>query len=253
MSWRRSRISCVHNSIDHNGAWEGKPPRAVVGKGAFVADAARRNVGILLFPDVELLDFAGPHEAFSAAQRDMGGLFNTFTVAERPGELRTPSGLRVTPDYTLETAPRIDILVVPGGIGTRREVDNPRLIAWIGQIAAGAELTTSVCTGSFLLARAGLLDGKRATTHWGSVARMRDAFPRVDVLDNARWVDDGAVVSAAGVSAGIDMALHVIERLCGAEAAASSARLMEYDYWTLGEQPDARQATTDVVASAQTA
>jgi len=194
-----------------------------------------RNVGILIFPDVELLDFAGPHEAFSAAGTYDEPLFNVFTVAERADELLSRNGLRVVPDYTFETAPRIDVLVVPGGRGTRREIDNPRLIEWIKGVAGQTELTTSVCTGSFLLAKAGLLDGARATTHWGSIERMRDTFPTTEVLEGVRWVDDGVMITSAGVSAGIDMSLHVIERLSGSEAAASSARLMEYDYWQPSE------------------
>lgn len=203
-----------------------------------MADATiRYNVGILLFPNVELLDFAGPHEAFSAVWRDGAAPFNVFTVAERAEELRTPSGLRVAPDYTLADVPRIDVLVVPGGVGTRREVDNERLIGWITGIGQTAELTTSVCTGSFLLAKAGLLGGKRATTHWGSIQRMRETFPDTEVLEGVRWVEDGAIVSSAGVSAGIDMALRVIQRLCGSAAAADSARLMEYDYWPPADHP----------------
>lgn len=192
-----------------------------------------RNVGILIFEGVELLDFCGPYEAFTAVGRyDGAKLFNTFTVAERDGPVAAAAGTRFLPDYTFETAPKIDILVVPGGMGTRREIDNPVVIDWIRSVAGEAELTTSVCTGSFLIAKAGLLgEGSRATTHWGSVERMRETFPGVEVRENVRFVDDGAVISSAGVSAGIDMSLHVIERLRGAEAAESSARLMEYDYW----------------------
>jgi transcriptional regulator GlxA family with amidase domain len=195
-------------------------------------DHRTRTVGILIFPDVELLDFCGPHEAFTAANTAERQLFRVFTVAERPDELTTRNGLRVVPDYTFDDAPQIDILVVPGGQGTRREIDNPRVIEWIASVGRAAELTTSVCTGSFLIARAGALSvGSRVTTHWGSIQRMRETFPGVEVLERVRFVDDGAVISSAGVSAGIDMSLHVIGRLCGTEAAAGSARLMEYDYW----------------------
>lgn len=191
-----------------------------------------RNVAIMIFPDAELLDFAGPYETFVAATDDDGNrLFNVFTVAEQPGELVARAGMRVTPDYTFATAPRIDILVVPGGYGTRREIDNPVAIDWIAEVAGASEITTSVCTGSFLLAKAGLLDGQQATTHWGSIERMRDMFPGTTVLENIRWVDAGEVVSSAGVSAGIDMSLHIVERLYGAETAARTARFMEYDYW----------------------
>jgi len=191
-----------------------------------------RNVGILIFEGVELLDFCGPYEAFTASRRDGERLFNTFTVAEQDGPVAAAAGTRFLPDYTFANAPKIDILVVPGGMGTRREIDNPVVIDWIRSVAGEAELTTSVCTGSFLIAKAGSLgDGSKATTHWGSIERMRETFPGVEVLENVRFVDDGVVVSSAGVSAGIDMSLHVIERLCGTDAAESSARLMEYDYW----------------------
>ena len=190
-----------------------------------------RNVGILIFNDVELLDFCGPYEAFTAARVDGERCFNTFTVAESLDPVNANAGLRFLPDYTLDNCPAIDVLVVPGGQGTRREIDNPAMIEWIRSVAGNAELTTSVCTGSFLLGKAGLLENGSATTHWGSIERMRETFPGVEVLENVRFVDDGAIVSSAGVSAGIDMSLHVIERLSGVAAAESSARLMEYDYW----------------------
>lgn len=190
-----------------------------------------RNVGILIFPNVELLDFCGPYEAFTAARLDGANCFNTFTVAETLDPVNANAGLRFLPDYSLEDAPKIDVLVVPGGQGTRREIDNPRVIEWIRNVAGQTELTTSVCTGSFLLGKAGLLENGSVTTHWGSIERMRETFPDVEVLENVRFVDGGAIVSSAGVSAGIDMSLHVIERLCGVAAAESSARLMEYDYW----------------------
>jgi transcriptional regulator GlxA family with amidase domain len=190
-----------------------------------------RNVGILIFNDVELLDFCGPYEAFTAARIDGERCFNTFTVAESLDPVHANAGLRFLPDYTLDNCPAIDVLVVPGGQGTRREIDNPAMIEWIRSVAGRAELTTSVCTGSFLLGKAGLLENGSVTTHWGSIGRMRETFPGVDVLENVRFVDDGAIVSSAGVSAGIDMSLHVIERLSGVAAAESSARLMEYDYW----------------------
>ncbi len=192
-----------------------------------------RNVGILLFERAELLDFAGPYEAFSSA-RDREGerLFNTFSVGERLGSITSNNGLPCAVEYTLADAPKLDVLVVPGGQGTRAEVHNTRLIDWIRSTAAGAELTTSVCTGAFMLAEAGLLDGLRATTHWGSIERMRETYPAVEVVEGVRYVDAWPVVTSAGVSAGIDMSLYVIERLCGRDAAASSARLMEYEYWS---------------------
>ncbi len=190
-----------------------------------------RNVAVLLFQKAELLDFAGPYEAYTAASNNQERVFNTFSVAETQEKILSNNGMPVVPEYTLENCPPVDILVVPGGQGTRTEVDNPVIIDWIQKVAADAELVTSVCTGSFLLARAGLLDGKSVTTHWGSIQRMREQYPELDVQEQVRYVDAGQIVTSAGVSAGIDMSLYVIERLCGTEIAGSSARLMEYDYW----------------------
>ena len=194
----------------------------------------RRAVAILIFPGVELLDFAGPFEVFSAARQSLATpapLFDVFTVAETLDPLRCNNPVTVVPDYSLASCPPADILVVPGGQGTRTAINRPELIAWIRARAGAAEIATSVCTGSFLLAQAGLLEGKTATTHWGSIERMRESFPATTVRERVRWVDEGAVITSAGVSAGIDMALHVIARLHGAEAAATTARWIEYDYW----------------------
>lgn len=194
----------------------------------------RRAVAILIFPGVELLDFAGPFEVFSAARQSIAApeqLFDVFTVAETIEPIRCNNPVTVVPDYMLPSCPPADILVVPGGQGTRSAINRPELIAWIRARAAAAEIATSVCTGSFLLAQAGLLEGKTVTTHWGSIERMRESFPATTVRERVRWVDEGAVITSAGVSAGIDMALHVIARLHGAEAAATTARWIEYDYW----------------------
>lgn len=198
----------------------------------------QRNVGILLFPNVEILDFAGPLEVFSSATTSgeiAGGspnrLCNVFTVAESIELIRCNNPLTVMPDYTLADCPHMDILLVPGGRGTRPAMDRAELIDWIRARAGQAELTTSVCTGSFLLAKAGLLDGKSATTYFGSIPFMREAFPNVDTQENVRWVEAGDVISSAGVSAGIDMALYVLQRLYGKEVADSTAKNIEYDHW----------------------
>ena len=158
-------------------------------------------------------------------------LLNVFTVAESSTPVSCNNPLTVLPQYTLAECPPLDILVVPGGQGTRTAVSRPALIKWLAERAATAQLTTSVCTGSFLLAQAGLLDGKATTTHWGSIERMRQDFPGLDVRADVRWIDAGDVVSSAGVSAGIDMALYVLQRLYGDEVAAATARGIEYDYW----------------------
>ncbi|MCB0065152.1 MAG: DJ-1/PfpI family protein [Caldilineaceae bacterium] len=193
-----------------------------------------RTVAILLFPGVELLDFAGPFEVFSAARIDPADrerLMEVFTVAEALEPIKCNNPLTVLPDYTLENCPPADILVVPGGMGTRTAIDRPGLINWIANRAHQAELMTSVCTGSFLLAKAGLLAGRATTTHWASIDRMRTDFPDLEVRENARWVDAGDIVSSAGVSAGIDMALYILQRLYGPEVANATARGIEYDHW----------------------
>jgi transcriptional regulator GlxA family with amidase domain len=193
------------------------------------------NVGILIFDDVEVLDFCGPFEVFSVArplnissQDDSNKPFAVFTVAQKSATVRARGGLRVEPHFTIENHPPIDILVVPGGWGTRREVDNPALIEWIRQVTIETQLTTSVCTGSFLLGKAGLLEGRRATTHWLSLDRLEQTFPAVRVIRETRWVDEGNLVTSAGISAGIDMSLHVVEKLLGREVAVQTARQMEY-------------------------
>lgn len=195
------------------------------------------NVGILLFDDVEELDFCGPFEVFSAAsvvtarmrQREQGP-FNVFTVAEHARTVTTRGKLLVQPHFTFSDHPPIDILVVPGGQGTRREVDNTVLLNWITEVTQQTRFNTSVCTGSFLLGKVGLLERHRATTHWGSLDRLANTFPTVNVQRGVRWVDEGNLITAAGVSAGIDMSLHLVERLLGREGAEATAKLMEYSW-----------------------
>ena len=196
--------------------------------------SGQRSVAVLLFPGVELLDFAGPFEVFSAARTSAESrdrLMHVFTVAQSSDPVRCNNPVTVLPDYTLDECPRADVIVVPGGMGTRTAVDRPDLVDWIRGRARVAEVTTSVCTGSFLLAKAGVLDGKPATTHWASIDRMRADFPNVAVQEAVRWVDAWPVVSSAGVSAGIDMALYVLSRLYGDAVASATARGIEYDHW----------------------
>jgi len=194
----------------------------------------RKRVGILVFPDVEVLDFCGPFEVFSvtrldeARRREEPSPFEVFLVAETDGVVKATGGLRVVPDHTLATCPPLDILVVPGGWGTRKEISNRRLLDWIAERARQVETLTSVCTGSMLLGHAGLLDGRRATTHWRALDWMRQSFPTVTVEEKLHVVEDGHVITSAGISAGIDMALRVVERYHGHDVALATARNMEY-------------------------
>ena len=197
------------------------------------------NVAIVIFENVEVLDFAGPFEVFSRTRTTPGtesrrsndsAPFRVFTVAPEGGVLRATGGLQVVPDFSFAGAPQIDILLVPGGFGTRGLLEDEAAIAWIAEKAAGARLVTSVCTGSLLLARAGLLDGKRATTHGSALDLLEKVGAgNVTVERGVRWVDDG-IVTSAGVAAGIDMAFAVVAKICGQEVAEETARYIEYPW-----------------------
>ena len=201
-----------------------------------IQPAQPRNVGILIFPDVEILDFCGPFEVFASATlpaKTEGGpetrLFEVFTIAERSQLVACRGGLLVQPNHTLDDHPPLDLVVIPGGYGTRCQQENPVILDWIARQRRAGALTTSVCTGAFLLGAAGLLDGLRATTHWTTIDGLRTHLPTTDVLADARVVDEGEIITSAGVSAGIDLALHVVRRLHGDEVARRTARDMEYD------------------------
>lgn len=194
------------------------------------------TIAIYLFPDVEVLDFAGPYEVFTTASRVHGrrnpgaqALFRVVTVAAHGGLVRARAGLEVRPDHQLADHPALDVLVVPGGV-INAELDHAQAIDWIARQSRSGVLTASVCTGAFLLAKAGLLAGKSATTHWEDIDEMRSMFPEVTVEANRRWLDLGSLVTSAGISAGIDMSLHLVERLAGRELALATARQMDIDW-----------------------
>lgn len=187
-----------------------------------------RTLGVLLFEGFELLDVFGPCEAYGI--RDLDGAFRIAMVAEKPGPIASAQGPRAVAEFGFNDCPRLDVLLVPGGIGTRREVDNGTLISWLRTRAAEIELVTSVCTGAALLARAGLLDGRRATTNKRSFAWVERQGPKVNWIKQARWVEDGKFATSAGVSAGIDLALATIARLVSAEIAEQAASAMEYEW-----------------------
>lgn len=196
----------------------------------------RKRVGILLFPDVEVLDFAGPYEVLSAARWDEAtrwqaeGPFDVRLVGERAGPVRCYGGMEVVADTAIADCPALDLLLVPGGWGTRREAANAALVAWIRERAGRAELTASVCTGARLLATAGVLDGRRATTHWNSLGWLEENFPTVKVVRDLHVVDDGDLVTSAGISAGIELSLEIVRRYCGEDVTRNLAHYMEYRY-----------------------
>lgn len=189
----------------------------------------KQNVAILIFDDVEVLDFAGPFEVFAVADELCSHEpFHTFTVALNPATVRARNGLKIVPDFALERCPAPNLLIVPGGAGTRPLLNQPILLEWLRLRARHAEVVMSVCTGALVLAKAGLLDGLRATTHHENFAELRRLAPHTEVDESARFVDNGQILTAAGISAGIDCSLHVVERLLGPAVAANTARYMEY-------------------------
>ncbi|CAN5813117.1 DJ-1/PfpI family protein [soil metagenome] len=194
------------------------------------------SAGILIFDDVEVLDFAGPFEVLSRARvepgaesrrSEEGAPFQVSTVAERPGPVIATGGLEIVPRYDFSDVPPLDVLVVPGGFGTRPLLESEGVLAWIREAASRATHVCSVCTGSLLLAQAVLLRGRRATTHWGALDRLADLDAGITVVRDLRVVDDG-ILTSAGVAAGIDMAFYLVERICGRAVAEDTARYVEY-------------------------
>ncbi|MDN6883976.1 DJ-1/PfpI family protein [Variovorax sp. CAN2819] len=201
-----------------------------------MSDSASLRVLILAFDGVEALDFAGPFEVFTTAsrvsQRMRPGSAAPFEVASaahvaagQPVQAR--AGLQLLANHALAGSPPADVLIVPGGV-VDAPMASPETLRWIARTAAEAKIVASVCTGAFLLAASGVVTDDAVTTHWEDVAELRERFPSLDVREDVRWVDNGRVVSSAGISAGIDMSLHLVERLAGRELAERTARQMDY-------------------------
>ncbi|MFB7816667.1 DJ-1/PfpI family protein [Paenibacillus chitinolyticus] len=189
-----------------------------------------RNVAVLIFEQVEPLDFAGPFEVFIAGSNS-GQDFNVFTVAENDSPIKASGGLSINPAYTIANCPKPDILVVPGGWGSRKEMNNETITNWIRETSNDVEIILSVCTGALLLAKATLLDGLKVTTNRLAINELRDVVPTsTEILEEARYVDNGKIVLSAGVSAGMDAALYVVEKLLGEDTAIEAANVMEYDW-----------------------
>jgi transcriptional regulator GlxA family with amidase domain len=189
------------------------------------------NVGILLFNEVEVLDFAGPFEVFSITTIDKNGGkgFNVSTLSYQSGLITARNGLKLIAEKQLEEVSGIDILIIPGGYGAEKiEIFNIKLLDWIKKVSATTQITASVCTGAFLLAKAGLLDGLEATTHWMDIDEFESTFPFVKAIRNVRFIDKGSIITSAGISAGIEMSLHIVKRLYGVDVAMATAKRMEY-------------------------
>jgi transcriptional regulator GlxA family with amidase domain len=191
----------------------------------------RRTVAILLFDEIEVLDFAGPFEVFAVTDElAQHQLFRVVTVAPEKRPLRARNGLGLNPDHAIADCPQPDLLIVPGGFGTRALLQNLAVLDWIRTVNGTAEIVASVCTGSLVLGRAGLLAGLRATTHHECFDLLRANAPDTTVVETDRFIDNGRILTAAGISAGIDLSLHLVARLHGAAVAEKTASYMEY-HW----------------------
>ena len=190
------------------------------------------NIGIYIYDQAEVLDFSGPFEVFSTASRicTSGELFNVFLVSETGNIVEARGGYSVYPSYGFHNHPKIDVLIVVGGVHAN-EISKAQVIGWIAENAKKAKLVASVCTGAFLLAEARILTTQNVTTHWMDIPDLRASYPDLTVHESSRWMDEGSVVTSGGISAGIDMSLHLVSRLHSLELAEKTARQMEFN-WT---------------------
>lgn len=188
--------------------------------------ATIKTLGVLLFPQFEILDVFGPLELFS----NLPDRFKIILIAEKKGLVAATTDISVNATADLTNTPQLDILLIPGGLGTRQEVRNQKLLAWIAKTAKESELVLSVCTGAALLAKAGVLDNRRATSNKINFNWVTSQGPQVTWIKQARWVDDGNIITSSGVSAGIDMSLYVIQKLCGRDIALHLSTITEYEW-----------------------
>ena len=190
------------------------------------------NIGIYIYDQAEVLDFSGPFEVFSTSSRinTCGEPFNVFLVGETGKTVTARAGFSVNPSYGFHDHPPIDLLIIAGGVHTE-EIKKPKVINWVATTAKKAKLVASVCTGVFLLAEAGVLSNQNVTTHWEDIPDLQKSYPNLQVHKNKRWIDEGNIVTSAGISAGIDMSLHLVSKLHSKELAEKTAQQMEFD-WT---------------------
>lgn len=190
------------------------------------------NVGIYIYDQAEVLDFAGPYEVFSTASRvcEQDQLFNVFLVAERLKPVTARAGFQVLPHYSIDEHPELDVLVIVGGVHSE-EMHKPAVLQWVAQQVPGLQLVATVCTGVFILANACPELSGKVTTHWDDIADLRAQFTHLEVVEDVRWVDQGRLITSGGISAGIDMSLHLVSRLHCQDLAEKTAHQMEY-VWT---------------------
>ncbi len=190
----------------------------------------RVKVGIFVFNEVEVLDFAGPFEVFSLTKNGDEKLFEVVVIGETNEPISARNGLKIIPVATFKDNLSLDILIIPGGYGAEvTEIKNKIVIDWINAQQKKVKILASVCTGALLLAECGILNFKKATTHWMDIDRLEHDYPKTEVIRNIKFVDEGAIITSGGISAGINMSLHIVRRLFGADIARNTAKRMEYD------------------------
>ncbi len=188
------------------------------------------NVAVLIYDGVYVLDFTGPIEVFTDTFLERNAsAFNVFTIAEKPELIKAHSGMQVIPDFTFENSPKIDIFIIPGGNPSLTN-DNDKLNKILIQKIEESKFTMSVCTGAFILAKTGKLNGLEATTWHGAIDLLKDKYPKIKVV-KSRWTDNGKILTTAGVSAGIDGSLYLVSKIFGKKIADNTAKYMDYEYW----------------------
>ena len=198
------------------------------GRYRFLNGGTAIKIGIFVYEGAEVLDFAGPFEVFSTASRlDEDAKIRVFLISESDQLSVARNGFAVKANFTIEQHPKVDLLLIPGGIH-KYELGKKHVIEWIRELAKTVPNIASVCTGAFILAEAGLLDGRTVTTHWEDIPELRSSYPDLTVSQDVRWVVDGPITTSAGISAGIDMSLSIVAKHFGAELATRTARQMEY-------------------------
>ncbi|NMP33493.1 DJ-1/PfpI family protein [Thalassotalea sp. M1531] len=187
------------------------------------------KVGIFIYDNAEVLDFSGPFEVFSTAERiSSEQRFTTFLISEKAGLVTARAGYQVKSNYGIDEHPTLDVLIIAGGVHYE-QITNMPVIEWIAEQSKQVKIIASVCTGAFLLAQAQVITDQKVTTHWDDIDDLRCLFPALDVIEDTRWVEQGNIVTSAGISAGIDMSLHLVERIYDKHLADNTAKQMEFD------------------------
>jgi transcriptional regulator GlxA family with amidase domain len=190
------------------------------------------NVGIFLFNDVELLDFAGPYEVFSVtSELNNDNFFKVFTVTQNGQDIKSVNGLRILPDFSFDKHPDIDILIISGGVGTKSEMLKEDILEWLKRNQSNSKMTMSVCSGARLLGKLGLLDGLECTTHHEVMEHLQEIAPGAMIRTDKKFIDNGKILTSAGISAGIDISLHIVDKLYGVDVANKTRMYMEYGDW----------------------